>query len=522
MKKILYGIAILISLFTFNISVNAQENLVKTYKLNCNDLRKYEDLLIEKDMGNIEIQIYQNSNTSEYSMKVNGSYFPQTKKTWADGEGGRYLYDTSDFKSVFCGQQWAYSDSMTVNRLIFDYLYADIEKLATTDYNLKVFKINDEYSRYNDIVLIPYTSSYISGGKIKIDYPEEDISYKIESMETLPTEIIDEAEASKDLFTCYYKHDDGGIKYYLNLEYNTKEEKMVIPDNPYVTYGVWADIWLENQIFESIKSGKCPDVVYILNPKADGTESSDYKKMLITSDFIESNKFRSHKYVSSTFGGEIIGDSGDYVNSNRYKQLLGDLKNPLNALDSKALSYSLKLDGKDITLNDIDATDGVCSTCDSPKYQTETALRNVKSYCNDLRKLDKKQYSAVDFKNRTEECDSFDKFYDKLVAEGIISNLASGCGIISSDLKDKLNFYLNIIKIAGPIIAIVLGMMDFVKVLAVGDADKEMKAATKKLTTRLIAAVLLILVPTLLSMLMNFILVGDHELEDDPFCEIIE
>lgn len=232
------------------------------------------------------------------------------------------------------------------------------------------------------------------------------------------------------------------------------------------------------------------------------------------------NKYEERWFYIETAEENLLAD---YMTSKKFKELLGDVKTPLSSIAPQALSYELRVDGNTITLNDIEYGYGVCKQgeCKEGKYQTEQALRNVKSYCNALKKENPKRYEAGVLELRKDECTSFDAFYDRLVQEGIISNLAQGCGFISDDLRDKMNWILDLVKIAGPILAVLLGMLDFVKVLATGDADKGMKEAWKRFQTRLIAAVLLFLVPFILEILITTIL-PEKYIDEDPFCYIGE
>lgn len=65
---------------------------------------------------------------------------------------------------------------------------------------------------------------------------------------------------------------------------------------------------------------------------------------------------------------------------------------------------------------------------------------------------------------------------------------------------------MNVIKWAIPIILIVMGTLDIAKIVISGNQDeKEVKAATKKLTTRVIYAVIIFLIPTIVSLIFNLI-----------------
>ena len=55
-----------------------------------------------------------------------------------------------------------------------------------------------------------------------------------------------------------------------------------------------------------------------------------------------------------------------YSNSDMYKELLGDLVNPLKALDSNILNYELKLDGDTIRLNSISPRNTICADAPLP------------------------------------------------------------------------------------------------------------------------------------------------------------
>ena len=58
------------------------------------------------------------------------------------------------------------------------------------------------------------------------------------------------------------------------------------------------------------------------------------------------------------------------------------------------------------------------------------------------------------------------------------------------------------IKVLGPILVVVLSSSDFIKVIAKGD-DDAMGKAQKKLFTRLVLAILLFLVPTLVEVILD-------------------
>ena len=67
-----------------------------------------------------------------------------------------------------------------------------------------------------------------------------------------------------------------------------------------------------------------------------------------------------------------------------------------------------------------------------------------------------------------------------------------------------LNTIFNYIKIIGPVLVVLLSAIDFIKAV-VGTDEKAMKEAQSKLVIRLVAAIGLFLVPTLVQLLLSFI-----------------
>ena len=216
------------------------------------------------------------------------------------------------------------------------------------------------------------------------------------------------------------------------------------------------------------------------------------------------------------------------INGNRYKELLGSLKTPLSSYASGALSIPLTIDGNEnATLNDVSGNNSLCPNGDcssNAQYYTEQGLKNIKNYCNELYSNYEKYRNEPDsLKKRMDECVSFNNFYSQLVNQGIVDNLANYCGFLSQEFAAKLKYFLSIIKVAGPLLALGLGTVDFVKVLANGDADKEMKNAFKRFLIRLGAAALLFLVPIILAFLLDlFMKPGLGYDSNNPFCDIVD
>ena len=74
--------------------------------------------------------------------------------------------------------------------------------------------------------------------------------------------------------------------------------------------------------------------------------------------------------------------------------------------------------------------------------------------------------------------------------------------LIGEDLRKKIGSYLNIVKIAVPIILIGFGIIEFTKAIFAGDEDK-MKKAQKNFLLRIGIAVIFFLTPTIVDFLLG-------------------
>lgn len=74
--------------------------------------------------------------------------------------------------------------------------------------------------------------------------------------------------------------------------------------------------------------------------------------------------------------------------------------------------------------------------------------------------------------------------------------------LLGKDLIDKINSYLNIVKIAIPIIVIAFGIIDFSKAVFAGEEDT-MKESQKKFIKRLGIAILIFFVPTIVNLILQ-------------------
>ena len=74
----------------------------------------------------------------------------------------------------------------------------------------------------------------------------------------------------------------------------------------------------------------------------------------------------------------------------------------------------------------------------------------------------------------------------------------ASCNIISTDLREFLQTIVDYVRIIGIVLAIILGILDYIKVIF-GSDEKSMSKANKNMMTRIIAVALLFLIPAILN-----------------------
>jgi len=97
-------------------------------------------------------------------------------------------------------------------------------------------------------------------------------------------------------------------------------------------------------------------------------------------------------------------------------------------------------------------------------------------------------------------------FYVGLVAFFALYNKAFAEEVINCEGEtiEFIRNIFNIVKIAIPVLLIVLGLMDFVKAIIASD-DQKMKKAQKDFITRLIIGAVIFFIPSVLEFLLSLI-----------------
>lgn len=152
----------------------------------------------------------------------------------------------------------------------------------------------------------------------------------------------------------------------------------------------------------------------------------------------------------------------------------------------------------------VSATCFVCTDC-KEDYMNVVDWRTLDLYegigCNCV------YYDAIEKDNCNvdwviEHVEGYTKEDFFIYKEGATSVNTDGCAVLTPDLIEKLNWALNILKYAGAILAILLGMLDFFKA-TISDDDGATKKASKRFIKRLIAAALIFIIPSLVQFILT-------------------
>ena len=197
--------------------------------------------------------------------------------------------------------------------------------------------------------------------------------------------------------------------------------------------------------------------------------------------------------------------------NNNFKELIvGDAG--LNRVTSKLKTSDFENNGNYKCLDRI--TYILVEAPESAASQADTYTIAVSGYANML----KLNNNATGSDNGESDSSNND-YIDDNVFSNIDSNINwTGCDVITKDMRTWLNQVLDLIKMIGLILAIVLGMVDFFKAMSSGESDA-MKKAWKAFANRLIAVVILFLLPLVIEFVLGLITINGID-PSSPLCGI--
>ena len=244
-----------------------------------------------------------------------------------------------------------------------------------------------------------------------------------------------------------------------------------------IDYKQIAEAWSKED--KIVKDKKCPETCY---------SDSDALKSIVTDSFtLEMNH-------SSSSTKKCVSASE-------------------NSDDSIVVCYAYSL-----YFDDLESFYNQASSCDKSKDEyckvpyllsADKQISEISDLCTQIFKVQNYNDSCV------KKCLDFSDELKALKDKYGIKHTSSDCGLSARIIKFIANIF-KWVKYIAPVLAIILGILDFIKAIS-SQSDDEMKKAQGKFVKRLIAAALLFIVP----FGIEFILDKFNVAGDNPFCNLI-
>lgn len=259
-------------------------------------------------------------------------------------------------------------------------------------------------------------------------------------------------------------------------------------DSKFANLGTGKDgMYSTDELIKLLNSAKCPNYIYA---------ASSLEKQKIGFIF-SSKKVDNAKEIFEKAGYEVLfeqngGSNLDDENIKNFENNLNDMKSKLE--EYKKGNWSEKYNEK----------------CSNLTYFGGDGLNVMITYYEKYRALlpdsyDKSEAEKIYKEYKNAKCalsSSRDNNKDNDMD-------LSGC-IIDKGTQSIIDWIMNLVRIGGVILLVVLGMLDFVKAAASGEQE-EMKKSKSKFVKRLIACVVLFFVPIIVDILVGLVNLGSGE-----------
>lgn len=259
-------------------------------------------------------------------------------------------------------------------------------------------------------------------------------------------------------------------------------------DDKFANLGTGKDgMYSTDELIKLLNSAKCPNYIYA---------ASSLEKQKIGFIF-SSKKVDNAKEIFEKAGYEVLfeqngGSNLDDENIKNFENNLNDMKSKLE--EYKKGNWSEKYNEK----------------CSNLTYFGGDGLNVMITYYEKYRALlpdsyDKSEAEKIYKEYKNAKCalsSSRDNNKDNDMD-------LSGC-IIDKGTQSIIDWIMNLVRIGGVILLVVLGMLDFVKAAASGEQE-EMKKSKSKFVKRLIACVVLFFVPIIVKILVGLVNLGSGE-----------
>lgn len=160
----------------------------------------------------------------------------------------------------------------------------------------------------------------------------------------------------------------------------------------------------------------------------------------------------------------------------------------------------------------VDTQNYTLSACDQKctPIKDSTGYKSCVSTCESCRTTSCGSIPSQYDKTKCEQSQCTQGYVDKNVntttddddQSGSTIDGAVGCAVLPDELIDFLQTVLDYIRIIGIALAVILGIVDYIKA-AFGSDEKTMATANKHFSSRVIAVALLFLIPSILSLLLK-------------------
>ncbi|MEG0026183.1 MAG: hypothetical protein RR847_02470 [Bacilli bacterium] len=155
-------------------------------------------------------------------------------------------------------------------------------------------------------------------------------------------------------------------------------------------------------------------------------------------------------------------------------------------------------------------TENVVEESTDKMIKCTSELGKKRNECMSLGEQSSKGKACINqYNEKADNCGSprYVRTNSESVNEDKQMKLKNNCSVIDSDFGVELVKILSLIRIAGVILTILLGIIDFVRSLVASD-DDAMKKCKKRFLYRLIALVALFLIPVVIEMVLGWVVIS--------------
>lgn len=211
--------------------------------------------------------------------------------------------------------------------------------------------------------------------------------------------------------------------------------------------------------------------------------------------------FKSNYSESCKYNGEINYDTcvSDLLNSNNNNIFINSIKKSIissnNSTDVTSLELPKFIINSTILNNQ---SNKMCAFIDS--LANNDCAKNNKSKMEYNETEETIDNNIESEKNVNNNNNNISKYVNAIIKGE--QDKPSGCAIFGDNTTKIIKWAYKLLKIGAPLLVVVFGILDFVKSLLNGE-DKGFKEAWQRFIKRLIAAIVVILLPVLLTFILN-------------------